>query len=188
MVDRDARQVIAGERQVALLRGVNIGRAKRVAMADLRRIVERLGYEDVRTLLNSGNVVYTARRVPLREAADRIQRALLAELGLSSRVFVLDRSQIDTIVRENLLAHACTNPSRMFTAVLGDEVDRERLRALAARDWSPDEFAVGRLAAYYWCPEGLLTSKLPAALGKVTGAAATARNWATTLKLQSLLS
>jgi uncharacterized protein (DUF1697 family) len=47
---------------VALLRGINVGKAKRVAMADLRALLEELGYADVRTLLNSGNVVFTAPR------------------------------------------------------------------------------------------------------------------------------
>jgi len=51
-------------RQVALLRGINVGRAKRVAMADLRTLVESLGYREVSTLLNSGNVVFTVRLHP----------------------------------------------------------------------------------------------------------------------------
>ena len=64
-------------RHVALLRGINVGTAKRVAMADLRALVEGLGYGDVSTLLNSGNVVFT---VPAKAAktspATRIEQAL----------------------------------------------------------------------------------------------------------------
>ena len=65
-----------GVTQVALLRGVNVGAAKRVAMADLRALVEGLGYGGVRTLLNSGNVVYDAPGVAPAAAAARIERVL----------------------------------------------------------------------------------------------------------------
>ena len=76
-------------RYVALLRGINVGRAKRVAMADLRAVVEDLGYADVRTLLNSGNVVFTAPGSSAGDAAGRIGAALEAQLGISSRIVVL---------------------------------------------------------------------------------------------------
>lgn len=65
-----------GGRHVALIRGINVGRAKRVAMADLRALVEDLGYGDVRTLLNSGNVVFTSARRPPAKAAARIEEGL----------------------------------------------------------------------------------------------------------------
>ena len=50
------------DRRVALLRGINVGRAKRISMGDLRALFTGLGYGDVRTLLNSGNVVFTVAR------------------------------------------------------------------------------------------------------------------------------
>src|SRR5262245_8002074 len=75
--------------QVALLRGINVGTAKRVAMADLRALVEGLGYGDVRTLLNSGNVVFSVPRTAKGDPAARIEKALAAKLGVSSRILVL---------------------------------------------------------------------------------------------------
>jgi uncharacterized protein (DUF1697 family) len=62
--------------QVALLRGINVGRAKRVAMADLRALVESLGYGDARTLLNSGNVVFAVPAAAKGDAASRIEKSL----------------------------------------------------------------------------------------------------------------
>ena len=62
-------------RQIALLRVINVGKAKRVAMADLRALFEKLGYVDVRTLLNSGNVVFSVPETSTVEAAPRIERA-----------------------------------------------------------------------------------------------------------------
>jgi len=60
---------------VALIRGINVGKAKRVAMADLRALLEKLGYGDVRTLLNSGNIVYTVPAKLRGDSAARIQKA-----------------------------------------------------------------------------------------------------------------
>lgn len=65
-------------RYVALLRGINVGRAKRVAMADLRALVEGLGFHSVRTLLNSGNVVFDGEVADCTDAAIRIEHALAA--------------------------------------------------------------------------------------------------------------
>ena len=77
---------MAAGRMVGLIRGINVGRAKRVAMADLRALVEGLGYGDVRTLLNSGNVVFTAPRTTTARAAARIEEGLATQLGVPARV------------------------------------------------------------------------------------------------------
>ena len=84
----------AEERYVALLRGINVGKAKRVAMADLRAALESLGYTDVATLLNSGNAVFTAPPAAAGRAAADIQAAVLARTGVSSRVTVLDAEEL----------------------------------------------------------------------------------------------
>src|SRR2546430_842476 len=90
-------------RQVALIRGINVGRAKRVAMADLRALVEDLGYADVRTLLNSGNVVFTTRRAAPSNAAARMEKALAARLAVSARVTVITAGELAAAVAENPL-------------------------------------------------------------------------------------
>ena len=64
---------------VALLRGINVGSAKRIAMADLRALVEGLGFRDVRTLLNSGNIIFSAPKNRRDDAAARIEKAMSAK-------------------------------------------------------------------------------------------------------------
>ena len=96
---------------LALLRGVNLGGNKRVPMADLKALVEGLGFTDVRTLLNSGNVVFTARSNAVRNAATRIQQAVLDGLGVSSKVTVLTAAELDTVLDENPHGAICDNPS-----------------------------------------------------------------------------
>jgi uncharacterized protein (DUF1697 family) len=176
-----------GERQVALLRGVNVGRANRVAMADLRTLVSDLGLMDVSTLLNSGNVVFTSPRGTPRHSAARIEKALKVKLGVTSRVIALSAGELaDVIARNPLLAFA-DDPSRLIVAVLADPSDRSKLAQFERQDWGSDSFAVGPRAAYLWCAEGLIASKLNAAVNKALGEGVTSRNWATILKLRAML-
>jgi uncharacterized protein (DUF1697 family) len=172
---------------VALLRGINVGKAKRVAMEDLRTLVEDLGYSDVRTLLNSGNVVFGAPGDGPGAAAERIGEALASRLGVSSRVTVLTADEVAVAVRENPLVDVASNPSRLLVAVLADPADREKLRPLEHRDWTPEALAVGARVAYQWCPPGVIASRLAEAVGRALGDAVTTRNWATMTKLAALV-
>ena len=174
------------DRRVALLRGINVGRAKRVAMAELRALVEELGYRDVRTLLNSGNVVFTAPAAAHGDAAARIEQALVARLGVPSRVTVLTAAELAAAVAANPLLDVASNPSRLLVAFLADPADRQKLQPLTRQDWAPEALALGPRVAYLWCPPGVLASKLSEAVGRALGDAVTTRNWATVTKLHSL--
>jgi uncharacterized protein (DUF1697 family) len=178
-------KTVAG-RMVALIRGINVGRAKRVAMADLRALVENFGYGDVRTLLNSGNVVFTAPRTTPGAAADQIESALAARLGVSARVTVLTAADLAAAVTDNPLLKVAVDPTRLLVAVLREPADRAKLTPLAKKDWAPEALAVGKRVAYLWCAEGILASRLAEAVNRVLGDAVTARNWATVLKLHAL--
>ena len=173
-------------RYVALLRGINVGRAKRVAMADLRAVVEDLGYADVRTLLNSGNVVFTAPGTSAGDAGGRIGAALEAQLGISSRIVVLAARDLAAIAAGNPLLGIADDPSRLLVAFLADRSDRKKLEPLAARDWAPESLALGDQAAYFWCPSGMTESHVAQAVGRALGDAVTTRNWTTVTKLLAL--
>lgn len=173
-------------RHVALLRGINVGRAKRVAMADLRDLVAALGYRDVRTLLNSGNVVFTVPSKLRGDPATRIEQAIAGRLGVSARVTVLTAAEVAAAISDNPLGSIAENPSRLLVYVLTDPRDRSKLMPLAKQVWTPEAMALGRRVAYLWCPEGILQSKLAVAIDRALGDAVTARNWNTLTKLHAL--
>jgi uncharacterized protein (DUF1697 family) len=173
---------------VALIRGINVGKAKRVGMGDLRALVEKLGYGDVRTLLNSGNVVFTVPRIEKpSKIADRIERAIEARLGMTARVTVLTAAELAAVIAENPLGPIAADPSRLFVTVIFDPADRKRLTPLTKQDWAPDRLALGKRVVYQWCPNGQLESELVEGVGRVLGAGATTRNWSTMKKLHALL-
>jgi len=172
---------------IALLRGINVGRAKRMAMADLRTLIQDLGYTDVRTVLNSGNVVLNAPDDSPDEIAARIQETLAARTGVSARVTALTAAAWTEIVDGNPLIEIADNPSRLLVAVLMDPGEREKLDPLLKQDWRPDVLALGTRVVYMWCPEGMSASKLPGAVERALGDAMTIRNWATVLRLYTLV-
>ena len=175
---------MSGDRHAVLLRGINVGKAKRVAMADLRTMVGALGYRDVRTVLNSGNVIFTG---PARgDPAASIEKALIDRLGVAARVTVLTAAELAAVVAENPLLKVADNPSRLLVAVLRDPADRKKLQPFTKQDWSPEALAVGPRVAYLWCADGILASRLAEAVNRALGDGVTARNWATVLKLHAL--
>lgn len=155
-------------------------------MADLRLLVEGLGYTGVRSLLNSGNLVFRAPGATAQEAGSAIEEALVLKLGVAARVFVLDREELSAVMAGNPLLGVATDHSRLFVFLLGDPAQRDKLAALDDRDWGCERLVLGERAAYVWCPEGMLDSAAATSLGKLLGDGTTSRNWNTLVKLQAL--
>ena len=171
---------------IALLRGINVGRAKRIAMADLRGLVERLGYSNVRTLLNSGNVLFDVDHPDRKRIAGAIDVALQSSHGFSASVVVVTVAELNAIVAANPLLEVATDPSRHLVAFVSEHADLAKAAELLAGSWAPEAIALGADAAYLWCARGIIASRILHAFGRLTGDAATTRNWATVLKVQAL--
>jgi len=169
---------------VALLRGVNVGSARRVPMADLRQLMAGLGYTGVTTLLNSGNAVFDAVAGTARQHARALGDAIAAGLGVPVPVIVKSSKEWSAIVAGNALAADLVDPSRLLVAFAEDAAGLAALAPVAALVKPPESFLLGRHAAYLHCAGGILESLAGKALLGRAGRAVTTRNWATTLKLQ----
>ena len=175
------------DRRVALLRGVNVGTAKRVSMADLRRVFEELGYDNVRTLLNSGNVVFTVRQAGAGDHGGRVQKAIADRLGIRSRVVVLTRKEVADAVAANPLTSVADNPSRLLVLAFADSKGIAHLKPLLKERWSPEALALGKRVAYLWCARGIGISRLWTMVNRAVGDAGTARNMSTMTRLLARL-
>jgi uncharacterized protein (DUF1697 family) len=174
-------------RYLALLRGVNnIGATKRLAMADLRVLFEGLGFREVRTLLNSGNVIFSAPNQGRREVLARIEQGLAAKLGLTLPVIVLSSEEIATVVRNNPFSGIATNPSQLLVMVPRTRSDQGRLRPLLKQRWAPEALALGSRVAYVWCANGVPRSPLWAAVDRALERTGTVRNIAAFTKALAL--
>ena len=174
-------------RFVALLRGVNVGRAKRVAMADLRALLGSLGYSNVRTLLNSGNAVFDGPAESQARHAQRIQAAIASKLGVDALVIVKSSKDIAAVVAGNKLTAVATNPSRLLVVLTSDARSLAALDSIAKAQWGSEEVQVGKHAAYVWCADGILESKAGVAMLNGLAQSGITRNWSTVEKLHALL-
>ena len=173
-------------RQIALLRGINLGPNRRLSMADLRDVMHGLGYEDAKTLLQSGNVVFSAPQAP-KTVAGRIENRLARETGLEVDVLVRTRNELAKIVARNPLAEHVTDPKRYLVVFLSAKPKAKALGEVDAAEFEPERFAVEGREIYTWLPGGVQKAKLTHAFWeKRLGVTATARNWNTVEKLLTL--
>ena len=124
-------------RQVALLRGINLARNNRVDMARLRALVQDLGYERVRTHLQSGNIVFTAAATPPERVARDIEEQLRLHLGLSVPVVVRSRDELAEILGRKPLPDAEIDPARFLVVFLSASADPAALRELGPAAFEP---------------------------------------------------
>jgi uncharacterized protein (DUF1697 family) len=181
--DQTRRRPSVTDWRVALLRGINVGTAKRVAMADLRKLFEDLGYQDVRTLLNSGNVVFTVPTATSRDHAAHVEKAIADRLGVRSRTIVLTRQDLADAIRANPLTSVANNPSRLLVLAFANSSGPAKLEPLLKERWAPEALALGTRVAYLWCARGIGVSRLWTMVNRVIGDTGTARNIATMTRL-----
>lgn len=174
-------------RLVALLRGINVGRAKRVEMAKLRALLTDLGYGEVRTLLQSGNAVFTCEPAAAETAAADIERAVAEEVGVQAKVVVRTVEELAAAIAADPLGEVATDPSRHLLGFLAEEPEADAVRDLTARDFGDDRLEIVGWHCYLWCPAGVLASPFAKLDWERTlGVAATMRNWSTVTKLAAL--
>ena len=154
-------------------------------MAHFRALLEGLGYTDVRTLLNSGNAVFTAAPLTVEKHAKRIRDAITESLGVDVPVVVLRRETLDRIVADNPLPPGF-DPSRMLVAFPLTQASLRPMESLRTRVAAGESLHIGPDAAYLHCPNGILDSAIATAMLGKAGSGVTTRNWATTLKLHAV--
>jgi uncharacterized protein (DUF1697 family) len=173
-------------RFVALLRGVNVGSANRVPMAELRALLSGLGYTQIATLLNSGNAAFSAASANAARHAQAIAAALAGQIGVDVPVIVKSAGELGAIVAANPIAIEAPDHSRFLVAFGQDTKSLATLAAVAPLVAPPEQFVIGSNAAYLFCAAGIHESKAGGALLGKAGRSATTRNWATVLKLHAL--
>jgi len=174
-------------KHISFIRGINVGKAKRVAMVELRALAGELGYTNVRTLRNSGNLIFDTTPAKGRIASKRIEKELYSRLNVAARVITLTVEELDKIITGNPLGETATEFSRFLVAILENPEDQSLLLPLTKQEWTPEIIALDNRVAYLWCPGGVLASPLAIAVNGVLGENVTTRNWTTMLKIDQMI-
>lgn len=185
---RQQARVALRQRLVILLRGVNVGRAKRVPMAEWRTALEELGLGEVRTVLNSGNAVVSAGAGrSAAELALAIAASIETRFGVVTPVIVKSAADLGAIVAHNPIVPSADEHARSLVVFGAHPESLQGLHALQPLLQAGERLAITQQAAYLHCAGGLLQSRAAKALLGKLGSELTTRNWATTLRLQALL-
>jgi uncharacterized protein (DUF1697 family) len=178
---------------VALLRGINVGGSNKVPMADLRELMSSLGHTDVKTYIQSGNVVFSSEDSDTAKLAAVLDEAIAERFGVPGHVVVVSRAELAQVIADNpypgesnpKALHAVFRKSDLST----DDLDRvETARQRAAGKGCRDEVAVVGRTLFLHAPDGIGRSELAAQLSRTNSMrTGTARNWATVTKLMAML-
>ena len=173
----------------ALLRGINVGGNKKVPMADLRTMTATLGFDDPKTLLQSGNLVFSAKSQPVAKLEQLLEAATKKHIGVECSYLLRTAEEWKTLMAANpFRAEAKSDPSHLTVTFCREIPGAGALEALRAEARGKESFtAIGR-ELFVWYPDGMGTSKLALALSKNRlGTICTARNWNTVTKVGVLL-
>jgi uncharacterized protein (DUF1697 family) len=175
--------------QIALLRAVNVGGVK-VSMADLKALLVDLGFEDVHTLLNSGNVVFRGKSKIGADLEKLLETEFAKRAGRPTEFFVRTAEEWNSIVDRNPMTdEAHRDPGHLLVVVLKHAPTNQEVAALRAAIVGPEVVETDGKQAYIYYPAGVGQSKLTAKLiEKQLGGPGTGRNWNTVLKLAAMVS
>jgi uncharacterized protein (DUF1697 family) len=174
-------------RYVALLRGINVGKARQIGMPRLAELLIERGHTSVRTHLRSGNVVLDS---PLGEAAlvADLEQAIEKEFGWAVPVVIRTGGELAAVVAEDPFASVATDPAKYLVTFLPEPPAPDKVDALPPVEGGGEYLVRGR-ELYLWLPDGVANTPLAAwKWDRLLGVAGTGRNWNTVTKLVELSS
>jgi uncharacterized protein (DUF1697 family) len=173
-------------RQIVLLRGINLGATNRIAMPALREALSDAGFDEVRTYVQSGNVVLASELAP--ERLERECEKLIAErFSLNIPVVVRTRDEVAAVVELNPLGAVAENPKRYQVSFLSAPLEPAVAEKLRAAVIPPEQVEIHGREIYSWHADGVARSKLWSRVASPgLGVKATARNWTTVTTLLAM--
>jgi uncharacterized protein (DUF1697 family) len=165
---------------ICFLRGVNVGGNKLVKMADLKILLTALGLRDVKTYLQSGNVVFRTAEADRAALIRKIEDAIRKKSAMEVKIILRTTDELRKVIAANPLSPEDRNPSALVVAFLAGPIAEKDKAALTSLKTASEELHFGDKEIYMYFPENMARSKLAAALTeKKVGVNVTARNWNT---------
>jgi uncharacterized protein (DUF1697 family) len=167
---------------VALLRGINVGGNKMVPMAQLRALFEALGCTEVRSYIESGNVIFASSK-PL--ATRQVEAAIVDTFGIDVAVMIRTAGAVEKVVKANPFPDV--DQSKLHVGFMTRKPSATAVANLDTERFRPEQFVVSGTELYVYLPNGVGNTKLLAYVGRQLGIPTTVRNWNTLTKLVELV-
>jgi uncharacterized protein (DUF1697 family) len=170
---------------IALLRGINVGGNNKIKMEDLRQYCEELGWKNVQTYIQSGNIIFQSDEIDISILSNQLAAFLKEKMGKTIPVLVIRRTELQEIYDHNpFIIEKKMSTDLLYLTILKDKVDQEQVSMISPDQFRPDEFIIRGRAIYLMLPNGVADSKLTIPLFEKTfNTLATSRNWKTVGKL-----
>jgi uncharacterized protein (DUF1697 family) len=175
---------------LALLRGINVGGHKKIAMADLRKLLTRMGFDDPQSLLQSGNLVFRSKPLATGKLEQMLEAGVKKHLLFETHFFVRAAEEWQSVIARNPFpGEAARDPGHLLVMVCKTAPEPADLKALQGAIAGPEVIRAQGREAYITYPDGVGRSRLTHALiESKLGTKGTARNWNTVMKLGELTS
>lgn len=170
---------------ISILRGVNVSGSNKLPMALLKSLYEKLGFKNIITYIQSGNVVFLSNEKNAAKLSDKIKAAILKEFQLNVPVIIRTAEEMQSLINVNpFLKQKNIDEAKLHVTFLADDADKEHIKKINADQYIPDQFIIKNKEIYLYCPNGYGRTKLTNTFFenklKLT---ATTRNWKTVNKL-----
>lgn len=170
---------------LALFRGINIGGHNKVAMRELALLLEEVGCSNIRTYIQSGNVIFDTINRSRSTISQEISHSMLKRFGFEPKVMLLTAAELQDAIAHN--PFPSTDGKALHVLFLEAHPDNPDLERLSALKKNSEEFKLGDKVFYLYGPEGVGRSKLAMNVERCLGVTTTGRNWNTVSRLASML-
>jgi uncharacterized protein (DUF1697 family) len=176
-------------RFISLLRGINVGGNKIIKMADLKALYAALGFTEITTLLQSGNVVFNSDAAPLPELTQKIETAIVATYGFDSKIILRTPEEWRSLMDEQpFTPEQMQDPSKVLVWLLQAAPDSDYPQSIIAQYSGVEQMMLRHHHLYVYYAEGMGKSKLDNAfVEKKLKLIGTARNWNTIQKIAAVV-
>jgi uncharacterized protein (DUF1697 family) len=172
---------------IGFLRGINVGGKNKIKMETLREVFAALGFENVKSYINSGNIVFETARTDDKKLAVQIEKAIAQEFGLNIKTMVRAIAEIEAVVENNPFDGQFENDKDLHVFFLDEEMPDEKRELLLSQTSEKEMFAVRGREIYCLLRVSVLDSLMGKDyIGKKLKVVATARNWRTVNKVLEL--
>ncbi len=172
--------------KIAILRGINVGGKRKILMADLRTLCETLGWDNVQTYIQSGNIIFTA-DAENKVLENKLEKAIAENYGFDVPVIVRNADDFQRMVNKNPFYNNDVDISHLHLTILKQQPTAENTDHIQMYNFEPDRFEIDNQAVFVYCAGKYHQSKLTNNFfEKKLKVGATTRNWKTVLKLVEL--
>ncbi len=171
---------------IALFRGINVGGNHLLPMAELRKLLQDLGFQNPQTYIQSGNAVFLGPREKAEKLEQKITDAVDNQFGFAPKVLAIEKATLDNVIQHNPFIGTITEHKNMHVAFLTKKPEAPNLDLLEDLRKPDEAFSLTKNAFYLHAPSGIGRSKLAAKVDTALGVQTTARNWRSVLAIKAL--